>query len=256
MCPLCVQPWSRPRSHLEGSAVPGVAGLGFPQTCPLFLGGDPGEHGRSAGPAAQRLRPPSPGEVGGAGGRRTLTGCTRPSCPCSGSPGYTGSGGGSHPASEGEAGVSAGTRSAGGLPGRKALACCSSLRQGRPSAPGGSQPQPAGPGTFHPPHPTPVNPGAHVESETLRHCHREWGGPGGGSLRPRAAPRPRRHLFRTATGGWHLAGPRRPWGTRHGDGEPWRPRCCPQRAFAQRLSFSVLPRSDLRSCAYGARGPT
>lgn len=31
-----------------------------------------------------------------------LTGCTRPSCPCSGSPGCTGSDGDSHPASGGE----------------------------------------------------------------------------------------------------------------------------------------------------------
>lgn len=36
---------------------------------------------------------------GTAAAARALTGCTRPSCPCSGSPGYTVSGGGSHPAS-------------------------------------------------------------------------------------------------------------------------------------------------------------
>lgn len=41
--------------------------------------------------------------------RRSLTGRTRPSCPCSGSPECTGSDGGSHPASAGEAHVSTAT---------------------------------------------------------------------------------------------------------------------------------------------------
>lgn len=91
----------------------------------------PGGHTRSRPgalivPWCVRQQPPPPtlhfpprhlpllGERPGVGGRgrplrvtsaarRPLTGCTRPSCPCSGSPGYTGSGGGSRPASEGEA---------------------------------------------------------------------------------------------------------------------------------------------------------
>lgn len=49
--------------------------------------------------------------------RRSLTGRTRPSCPCSGSPECTGSDGGSHPASAGEAHVSTATQ-ASAVPGR------------------------------------------------------------------------------------------------------------------------------------------
>lgn len=80
----------------------------FPPTFPLLCGQPPG---------GQRGHPPrgDSQQLGdlvslglGAGqkwavqgwGSGTLTACTQPSCPCSGSPGYTGSGGGSRPASE------------------------------------------------------------------------------------------------------------------------------------------------------------
>lgn len=86
-----------------------------------------------------------------------LTGCTRPSCPCSDSPGCTGSGDGSRPASEGEADVSAGTWcvfrwSFRGLNGTipQLMRPSGAISRAAPS-----RPEPLGPSTFHIPGPSP-----------------------------------------------------------------------------------------------------
>lgn len=101
-CPLACAPCSQ--GH--GSVRPGRP-LASHSSVGATGGSALSSEGRLPGAWVTPARPPGAGQGG------ALTGCTRPSCPCSGSPGCTGSGGGSRPASAGEAGVSAGGVSAG-----------------------------------------------------------------------------------------------------------------------------------------------
>lgn len=153
---------SEPTLHpaLGPTVVPSPLHLHFPPNPPTFLwGATQGSRLSSladpAAPLAQATKPQR--WLGGVQAVRPLTGCTQPSCPCSDSPGCTGSGGGSHPASEGEADVIVGTQCVFGWSSRGLEGTIPQLM--RPSvaisraAP--SQPEPAGPSTFHMPGPSP-----------------------------------------------------------------------------------------------------